>query len=73
MFAFHKSPENNMKFNVVGLASAFVFLAAVSVVRLGQQPTFNTAEDEARWSATVDAEVKKAQESTKRRIRALDV
>ena len=50
-----------MKLNASGIASAFVFLVAVSVFRLGQQPTFPSEEQETLWVTRLQEKAKGAE------------
>ena len=49
-----------MKFNVRGIAGALVFLAVVSVVRMGQKPTFGSQAEQKAFIAEIEGQFKKA-------------
>tara|TARA_B100000029_G_scaffold365500_1_gene358819 strand:- start:6937 stop:7128 length:192 start_codon:yes stop_codon:yes gene_type:complete len=62
-----------MKLNATGIASAFVFLIAASVFRLGQQPTFPTEEQEKLWVEGIQDRAKAGFKARKTKVKALHV
>ena len=62
-----------MKLNASGIASAFVFLVAVSVFRLGQQPTFPSEDQEKLWVSRIQEAAKGKQKRQWGEVRALRI
>jgi len=62
-----------MKLNAAGIASAFVFLVAVSVFRLGQQPTFPSEDQEKLWVSRIQEAAKGKQKRQRGEVRALRI
>ena len=42
-----------MKFNVAGVASAFIVMIGVTVLRMGDKPTFNSKSHETQFYAGI--------------------
>ena len=65
--------EKKMKLNAAGLASALVILAAVSMFRMGDKPTFVSVSQEEEWLERVKAQVTGAQKRSKKPYRGDDL
>ena len=49
-----------MRMNVAGIASAFIFLVAVSAIRMGDKPTFETSDASEAYAARITDQIKGA-------------
>jgi hypothetical protein len=62
-----------MKMNVAGLASAFVFLIAVSALRLGDKPTFGSVTQEELFVSQIEKRLEGGRKEKGVKYKGLDV
>ena len=62
-----------MKMNAAGIASAFVFLIAVSAVRLGDKPTFSSEAMEEAFTKQIEDKVEATRKAKKKKYKPLGI
>ena len=65
VLVFLHNKKTKKRMNLKGLAAAIGTMVVVTMFRMGQKPTFNTAAEEARYVKQVADQVKEANKALK--------